>query len=121
MNDIITVPLSNETTTSAKIIYHKKGTNWAVTKLLGNYWDRLGTKPNKRYSSLTWVKEGHPKYGQTTSTLKNVYYKDIPVDKRRMSQKELIVLCKQFNKDNVTYESLAAMDKIDRKKLLGTL
>jgi len=122
---LITMPVGHTEEDSvpylAVVIYGTKTGYWAVTKLSSTYWKRYNIKPSKRYSSLTYVVPGHTKYGRTTPIYKSVYYKGIPVSKKRLTQKELIAMCKQFNKDKVTYESLAAMGREERMKLFGQL
>lgn len=121
MITLINVPTTGNTTCTAKVIYHKQGTLWAVTKLIGDYWNKYGIKANKQYSAITYVKEGDVNYGYELSVRRNVYYKDIPVGKRKLNQKELIAFCKELNKLKHTYESLNAMGSLKRKQYLGTL
>lgn len=104
----------------AKVIYHKKGSIWAVTKLEDSYWRHV--KDKDRYSTITYIGPNTLQYGLSVGMCyKPLFLKGIQYSKRFMNQKELIILCKWLNDNQHTPETLKAMDKYDRREIFGRL
>lgn len=114
----VKVPVGNGDLYDAKVVYHKKKSIWAVTKLEDSYWRNVKNKD--RYSTITYIGPNTLEYGLSVGMCyKPLFFKGIQFSRRFMYQKELIRLCRWLDANLHTPETLKAMDTYDRNKLFG--